>query len=91
MTPENTSKEVSPHFMKYWNKALEKDVEAKKVDTAASFKKSNSGVNFVESKPKKMASILPALIKAFGPVFLFGSCLKLVQDLLTFVSPQILR
>jgi ATP-binding cassette subfamily C (CFTR/MRP) protein 1 len=91
MTPENTSKEVTPLFMRYWNKALEKDVETTKPDTAASFKKSSSGVNFVESKPKKVASILPPLIKAFGPVFLFGSCLKLAQDLLTFVSPQVLK
>lgn len=39
----------------------------------------------------KQASILPALCKAFGPTFLFGSLLKLSQDILTFVSPQILR
>lgn len=40
---------------------------------------------------KKPSSILPALIKAFGGTFLFGSCLKLVNDLLTFASPQILK
>lgn len=31
------------------------------------------------------------IAKAFGPTFLFGAILKLVQDLLTFVSPQLLR
>ncbi|XP_044271389.1 multidrug resistance-associated protein 1 isoform X7 [Tribolium madens] len=43
-----------------------------------------------ESSIKKQASILPALIKAFGPTFVFGALLKLIQDLLTFVSPHIL-
>ncbi|XP_068898240.1 multidrug resistance-associated protein 1 isoform X5 [Tenebrio molitor] len=43
------------------------------------------------SSSKKQASILLALIKAFGPTFVFGAVLKLVQDLLTFVSPQILN
>ncbi|CAL8304688.1 unnamed protein product [Lota lota] len=36
-------------------------------------------------------SFLWALIKAFGPFFLIGSAYKLLQDLITFVSPQLLR
>nr|XP_008197328.1 PREDICTED: multidrug resistance-associated protein 1 isoform X6 [Tribolium castaneum] len=44
-----------------------------------------------ESSTKKQASILPALVKAFGPTFIFGALLKLIQDLLTFVSPHILN
>ncbi|CAH0555484.1 unnamed protein product [Brassicogethes aeneus] len=43
-----------------------------------------------ESSKKKQASILPALVVSFGPMFLFGAMFKLVQDLLTFASPQIL-
>lgn len=31
------------------------------------------------------------ICRAFGPTFLFGAILKLVQDLLTFASPQLLR
>lgn len=34
---------------------------------------------------------MPAICKAFGPTFLFGSMLKLFQDVMTFISPQILR
>lgn len=34
---------------------------------------------------------MPAIIKAFGPTFLFGVVLKFIQDILTFVSPQVLR
>lgn len=36
-------------------------------------------------------SFLRALIKAFGPYFLIGSCYKLLQDVITFVNPQLLR
>lgn len=31
------------------------------------------------------------IYRVFGPTFLFGASLKLIQDLLTFVSPQLLR
>ncbi|XP_047234005.1 ATP-binding cassette sub-family C member 3 isoform X2 [Girardinichthys multiradiatus] len=36
-------------------------------------------------------SFLRALIKAFGPYFLIGSVFKLLQDVITFVNPQLLR
>ena len=36
-------------------------------------------------------SFLRALVKAFGPYFLIGSCYKLLQDVITFVNPQLLR
>lgn len=38
-----------------------------------------------------MISVLPALCRTFAPQFIMGALLKLVQDLLAFVSPQILR
>lgn len=44
-----------------------------------------------KQKKKRIASILPAIWKVVGPTFLFGAVLKLIQDLLTFVSPQLLR
>uniref|UniRef100_A0A668V3J0 ABC-type glutathione-S-conjugate transporter n=1 Tax=Oreochromis aureus TaxID=47969 RepID=A0A668V3J0_OREAU len=43
---------------------------------------------------KKVAhqpSFLRALIKAFGPYFLIGSGYKLLQDIITFVNPQLLK
>ncbi|XP_044034328.1 ATP-binding cassette sub-family C member 3 isoform X2 [Siniperca chuatsi] len=36
-------------------------------------------------------SFLRALVKAFGPYFLIGSAYKLLQDIITFVNPQLLR
>ena len=91
MKPEDTSKEVTPLFLRYWEKSVAK-YSNKEEDTAtATFSKKSASVNLTNGKKKKAASILPALIKAFGPTFLFGSCLKLAQDLLTFASPQVLK
>lgn len=39
----------------------------------------------------RSASILMPLCKAFGPTFVFGAFLKFLNDILTFVSPQILK
>ncbi|XP_070783133.1 ATP-binding cassette sub-family C member 3 [Enoplosus armatus] len=36
-------------------------------------------------------SFLRALVKAFGPYFLIGSAYKFLQDIITFVNPQLLR
>uniref|UniRef100_A0AAY4E174 ATP-binding cassette, sub-family C (CFTR/MRP), member 3 n=1 Tax=Denticeps clupeoides TaxID=299321 RepID=A0AAY4E174_9TELE len=36
-------------------------------------------------------SFLYSLIRAFGPYFLIGSAYKLLQDLITFINPQLLR
>lgn len=39
----------------------------------------------------KQPSFLRALVKAFGPYFLIGSAFKFLQDVITFVNPQLLR
>ena len=93
MKPEDMSTEVTPRFLKYWNKSVAKSAQVEPLPgvTSATFTKSSASVNFANTKTKKPASILPALIKAFGGTFLFGSCLKLFQDVLTFASPQVLR
>jgi ATP-binding cassette, subfamily C (CFTR/MRP), member 1 len=93
MKPEDTSTEVAPLFLKYWNQSVAKNsqIEPEPSAPTASFKKSSASVSFVNTKAKKPSSIVPALVKAFGGTFLFGSVLKLVNDLMTFVSPQILK
>lgn len=50
-----------------------------------------SAVKVTIQKKTKQASVLPVICKAFGSTFLFGSALKLLSDLLIFISPQILR
>ncbi|KAM9424656.1 LOW QUALITY PROTEIN: ATP-binding cassette sub-family C member 3 [Pholidichthys leucotaenia] len=42
-------------------------------------------------KVQRQPSFLRALLKAFGPYFLIGSAYKLLQDVITFVNPQLLR
>nr|CAD7400512.1 unnamed protein product [Timema poppensis] len=91
MNPEDTSSEVVPMFDKYWEKSKRK---SEKVSSPkATFRKTSGRIDFVsgKQKTKQQASVLPAICKAFGPTFLFGSALKLFNDILTFVSPQILR
>ncbi|XP_045924011.1 ATP-binding cassette sub-family C member 3 isoform X6 [Micropterus dolomieu] len=44
-----------------------------------------------EKAASQQPSFLRALIRAFGPYFLIGSAFKLLQDVITFVNPQLLR
>lgn len=48
-------------------------------------------IEYRPAKSNKLASIVTPLYRTFGLTFFFGCLLKVVQDLLTFVSPQILR
>ncbi|XP_072339968.1 ATP-binding cassette sub-family C member 3 isoform X2 [Scyliorhinus torazame] len=48
-------------------------------------------VMFPNKEDQKQPSFLIALCKTFGPYFLLGSALKLCQDLLSFVNPQLLN
>jgi len=47
--------------------------------------------NAANAEKQVTASVFSTLLRCFGPAFVFGSLLKLVQDLLTFVSPQVLK
>ncbi|XP_072401337.1 multidrug resistance-associated protein 1 isoform X3 [Diabrotica undecimpunctata] len=88
---EDSSRELVPVFEKYWSQTLKKAESASPTQVAhAKFKSDAASVDFVNNKKKKQASILPPLLKCFGPIYFFGALLKLIQDLLTFVSPQIL-
>lgn len=44
-----------------------------------------------DKKHSRKPSFLKALLRTFGPYFLIGSFFKLIQDLLSFVNPQLLR
>lgn len=94
MRYEDSSSVVSPAFQKHWNKLLGKSGDKPKTSPKATYskeKESTEKIEFTEAKQKTNASILMPLIKAFGGTFLMGSVLKLVQDVLTFVNPQLLR
>ncbi|XP_046388377.1 multidrug resistance-associated protein 1-like isoform X2 [Ischnura elegans] len=90
LNTEDLAEEVVPNFLKHWEESLKKATLVKGFH--ASFKKTSSNVKFHGSqKQKKLASVLPAICKTFGPAFLFATCLKLISDFLTFVNPQLLR
>ena len=42
-------------------------------------------------KSGKQHTIIPALFYTFGPMFFVGSALKIIQDILAMVSPQIMK
>lgn len=97
MRYEDSSRVVSPAFQKHWNKLLGKSSggDKAKVSPNATYSKEKESSEKIEftataNKQKTDASILMPLIKAFGGTFFMGSFLKLIQDLLTFVNPQLL-
>jgi hypothetical protein len=60
-----------------------------KVDgTSVEFKKGQKKGTPTE---KQFTSVTPVLFKCFGTTFFFGSALKVIPDLMVFVSPQILE
>lgn len=44
-----------------------------------------------KKRASQQPSFLRALIRAFGPYFLIGSAFKLLQDVIVFINPQLLR
>ena len=43
------------------------------------------------SSRARFVSVFPALVKTFGPTFFFGSLLKLVADMFSIFTPQIMK
>ncbi|KAM3964279.1 multidrug-Resistance like Protein 1 [Aphomia sociella] len=89
LNPPDSSTEVVPRFDKFWERSLKK--REKSSGPKASYSKTSASVNFKPENEKKPASILPALCLAFGGQFLFGALLKLINDCLMFISPQLLK
>uniref|UniRef100_A0A8C2YHW1 ATP binding cassette subfamily C member 3 n=1 Tax=Coturnix japonica TaxID=93934 RepID=A0A8C2YHW1_COTJA len=78
---------------------LSREWDREKADAQS---KSNHALNHVGDGPEeaevlirgkrhnRKPSFLKALLRTFGPYFLIGSFFKLIQDLLSFVNPQLL-
>ncbi|XP_067624098.1 multidrug resistance-associated protein 1 isoform X4 [Eurosta solidaginis] len=97
LRPQDSCKEVMPIFAYYWNKSVRKNVKSHSITPQQpKAQYSNGKVEFENphaassSHKKKITSIMPAIIKSTGGVFLLGALMKLIADLLTFVQPQIL-
>ncbi|CAH2076223.1 unnamed protein product, partial [Iphiclides podalirius] len=89
LNPPDSSKEVVPRFDKFWGRTLQKREISN--GTKATYSKTSASVNFKPENERKPASILPALCLAFGGQFLFGALLKLFNDTMIFISPQLLQ
>ncbi|NXG69236.1 MRP3 protein, partial [Baryphthengus martii] len=99
LNDDDTSKTVVQHLSREWDK---EKAECKQTEDVTYMKKSNHMLNHVgdgpeeaevlirDKKHNRKPSFLKALLRTFGPYFLIGSFFKLIQDLLSFVNPQLL-
>uniref|UniRef100_A0A3B3ZRN1 Uncharacterized protein n=1 Tax=Periophthalmus magnuspinnatus TaxID=409849 RepID=A0A3B3ZRN1_9GOBI len=81
LNQRDSSKNMVPKLLKEWDKELAK---AKSSPEEAEVLLSSQKV------APRQPSFLRALVRAFGPYFLIGSAFKLLQDVITFVNPQLL-
>ncbi|XP_068065704.1 ATP-binding cassette sub-family C member 3 isoform X1 [Anomalospiza imberbis] len=99
LNEDDTSKTIVQQLSKEWDR---EKVECKQKEDVSYMKKSNHVQNHVGGSPEeaevlvrdkkhnRKPSFLKALLRTFGPYFLIGSFFKLIQDLLSFVNPQLL-
>ncbi|KFZ64379.1 Canalicular multispecific organic anion transporter 2, partial [Antrostomus carolinensis] len=99
LNEDDTSKMIVQQLSKEWDK---EKAECKQKEDVTYMKKSNRMLNHVGDGPEeaevlirgkkhnRKPSFLKALLRTFGPYFLIGSFFKLIQDLLSFINPQLL-
>ncbi|KAK7081053.1 Canalicular multispecific organic anion transporter 1, partial [Halocaridina rubra] len=88
---ENASATVVSSWDKHWNKSKANAYKKAESHTSATYTNNYAHVEISgNSGNKEYLSILPTLVRTFGPSFLFGALLKFVHDILQFISPQIL-
>uniref|UniRef100_A0AAQ6AM15 ATP-binding cassette, sub-family C (CFTR/MRP), member 3 n=1 Tax=Amphiprion ocellaris TaxID=80972 RepID=A0AAQ6AM15_AMPOC len=101
----DTSKVMVPKLLKEWEKEQAKSLSSQAAySKPPQLTTNHTAGGGGESSPEEVEvllsnqksaprqpSFLRALIKAFGPYFLIGSAYKLLQDIITFVNPQLLR
>uniref|UniRef100_A0AAR2LDB0 ATP-binding cassette, sub-family C (CFTR/MRP), member 3 n=1 Tax=Pygocentrus nattereri TaxID=42514 RepID=A0AAR2LDB0_PYGNA len=97
LNKQDCSDTVVPELLREW------EVEKSKAKRYETVQCSGKEANHVEVSPEEVEvllsdrkkshqpSFLRALLRAFGPYFLIGSAFKLLQDLITFINPQLLR
>uniref|UniRef100_A0A8C2BI98 ATP-binding cassette, sub-family C (CFTR/MRP), member 3 n=1 Tax=Cyprinus carpio TaxID=7962 RepID=A0A8C2BI98_CYPCA len=86
LNKQDSSELVVPNLLNEW------EMEKSKNDTSTEVvSPEEEEVLLSKRKEGRQPSFLRALLRAFGPYFLIGSAFKLLQDLITFVNPQLLR
>lgn len=103
LNSEDRSHRVVPPLVNWWNKECQKvkrtDQKTMYSPKQASQNEGKDGANVEESEilitkaPQKIKepSLLWALCLTFGPYFLISCLYKIIQDILMFVGPEILR
>uniref|UniRef100_A0A8C0F0H6 Canalicular multispecific organic anion transporter 2 n=1 Tax=Bubo bubo TaxID=30461 RepID=A0A8C0F0H6_BUBBB len=84
LNEDDTSKIIVQQLSKEWDK---EKAECKHTKPRASSLEAE--VLIRDKKHNRKPSFLKALLRTFGPYFLIGSFFKLIQDLLSFVNPQL--
>ncbi|XP_074411048.1 ATP-binding cassette sub-family C member 3 isoform X3 [Zonotrichia albicollis] len=99
LNKDDTSKTVVQQLSKEWDR---EKAECKQKEDVSYMRKSTHEQNHAGGSPEeaevlirdkrhnRKPSFLKALLRTFGPYFLIGSFFKLIQDLLSFVNPQLL-
>ena len=82
MDPQITSKGIIPKFENYLYPLMEKAINKSLESTPKiSQNKSRQNSDSTEEKHSKgLISVLPAMVKLFGPNFFFGAILKIIID-----------
>uniref|UniRef100_A0A665WUG6 ATP-binding cassette, sub-family C (CFTR/MRP), member 3 n=1 Tax=Echeneis naucrates TaxID=173247 RepID=A0A665WUG6_ECHNA len=86
LNERDSSKVMVPNLLREWDK----EQDASGGGGESSPEEVEVLLSNQTAAPRK-PSFLRALVKAFGPYFLIGSGFKLLQDIITFVNPQLLR
>ncbi|XP_036250695.1 ATP-binding cassette sub-family C member 3 [Molothrus ater] len=99
LNDDDTSKTIVQQLSKEWDR---EKAECKQKEDVSYMRKSTHVQNHAGGSPEeaevlirdkkhnRKPSFLKALLRTFGPYFLIGSFFKLIQDLLSFVNPQLL-
>lgn len=106
LNPMLMSRFVFPRFNRFWERTV-KQIQYVHANghqatnghglADASFNRTNEDVDFKSTKKSSShadlsrLSVFPAMAKAFGPAFLYGSLLKCVHDIMIFISPFLLK
>ncbi|KAI5627349.1 canalicular multispecific organic anion transporter 2 isoform X3 [Silurus asotus] len=105
LNKDDSSKVVVPKLLKEWEVEKSKlQRSAEEINGQAVYSKDEAESNHADvknpeevevllskKKESQQPSFLYALIRAFGPYFLIGSAFKLLQDIIVFINPQLLR
>ncbi|XP_058021721.1 ATP-binding cassette sub-family C member 3 isoform X2 [Ahaetulla prasina] len=99
LNADDKSEVIVQNLQKEWDKQKQR---GKLKHDVSYTKDSNQEMNHMDESPgetefmlniptkQKEPSFFKALLRTFGPYFLIGSFFKLIQDLLSFVNPQLL-